>query len=392
MRNAVVLPRSYEAQLIYEARKCGLAEKIYIDIPDALSPQDEEELDKQLYARKWSERQKIFQIVLLFDEIIVPGIDPTNDYQGLAESGYFSFSSIDDYFRYATENNLYENCIAVSSYLKPALMPILLKKLTSSYNNDVKGISKRKFAENIYDAVFTMVEKGKLNFSPKMCEAFEKSEIRYDLSRKKIYESFDFPEDHKDFLLKKITLWTYLCGEIQYEYEYLNMLLDYANSRNANIINCEYQLAKIGCENTDISNMLTNYATIRLECKNIIGTLPRMNSLKDVLELKDKRHKEIFKLRQVLTEFENTVRHSGKRAAIEKVNRDIQLAVKDLNNSSSLFSKIGTWTTMLSVPVTVAEAMLHSPPIIGLPIGLLGTAALVDSKIKEKNNWVHIMR
>lgn len=170
------------------------------------------------------------------------------------------------------------------------------------------------------------------------------------------------------------------------------MLLDYANSRNANIINCEYQLAKIGCENTDISNMLTNYATIRLECKNIIGTLPRMNSLKDVLELKDKRHKEIFKLRQVLTEFENTVRHSGKRAAIEKVNRDIQLAVKDLNNSSSLFSKIGTWTTMLSVPVTVAEAMLHSPPIIGLPIGLLGTAALVDSKIKEKNNWVHIMR
>lgn len=366
--------------------------QVNIDIPDALSPQDEEELDKQLYARKWSERQKIFQIVLLFDEIIVPGIDPTNDYQGLAESGYFSFSSIDDYFRYATENNLYENCIAVSSYLKPALMPILLKKLTSSYNNDVKGISKRKFAENIYDAVFTMVEKGKLNFSPKMCEAFEKSEIRYDLSRKKIYESFDFPEDHKDFLLKKITLWTYLCGEIQYEYEYLNMLLDYANSRNANIINCEYQLAKIGCENTDISNMLTNYATIRLECKNIIGTLPRMNSLKDVLELKDKRHKEIFKLRQVLTEFENTVRHSGKRAAIEKVNRDIQLAVKDLNNSSSLFSKIGTWTTMLSVPVTVAEAMLHSPPIIGLPIGLLGTAALVDSKIKEKNNWVHIMR
>lgn len=186
MRNAVVLPRSYEAQLIYEARKCGLAEKIYIDIPDALSPQDEEELDKQLYARKWSERQKIFQIVLLFDEIIVPGIDPTNDYQGLAESGYFSFSSIDDYFRYATENNLYENCIAVSSYLKPALMPILLKKLTSSYNNDVKGISKRKFAENIYDAVFTMVEKGKFNFSPKMCEAFEKSEIRYDLSQKNI--------------------------------------------------------------------------------------------------------------------------------------------------------------------------------------------------------------
>jgi len=394
MRTAVVLPRRYEGQLLYEAKKSGLAIEHEIPVPGGLTREENEELDNNLYGTAWALRQKMFQMILLFDEIIIPGISPLNDYQRLMDTGFFSMSTIDDYMSYATEKDLYSECGLTSKYLKPALLPILHKKLSQHYDGAVKGLSKRKFAENIYDAFFEAAEKGKALFSPEMVKAFEKSELTYDVRREIAYNTKHyFPKESIEFLMKNLDLWTYLSHQIAYEYEYINMLLDYANERNANIVNCEYQLAKIGCENMDISSMVKNYATIRVECKNIIGTLPKLNSLQEVLELKSNNHKSIVRLRQVLSEFEDTLRHSGGDNAIKNIKHDVELAVKDVNRKSSSLSKIGAWTTILSVPISIAEALLGSLPVVGIPIGLLGTTALIATKhIEHKNSWVHVVR
>lgn len=74
---------------MYEAKKSGLATKLNIDTPNALSAEEDAEIDEFMYARAWITRQKIFQMVLLFDEIIIPGIDPLNDYSRLEETGFF---------------------------------------------------------------------------------------------------------------------------------------------------------------------------------------------------------------------------------------------------------------------------------------------------------------
>lgn len=55
----------------------------------------------------------------------------------------FSFSSIDDYFNYASENELYDECIATSEYLKPVLIPVLYKRISRYYDNYVRDISKK---------------------------------------------------------------------------------------------------------------------------------------------------------------------------------------------------------------------------------------------------------
>lgn len=392
MRTAIVLPRQYEGQFVYEAKKSGLATKLHIDAPNTLSAEEAFEIDELMYARAWSTRQKIFQMVLLFDEIIIPGIDPINDYSGLEETGFFSFSSLDDYLNYASENELYDECIATSEYLKPVLIPVLYKRISCYYDNFVRGISKKKFVENIYHAFFEGMQTGKFAMTPKMQEAIELSEVKRVLKRAHNYMRDGTPKWIRDGL-QRVSIYSELFSEVAYEYEYLNMLLDYANLRNANIVNCDFQLAKIGCGNADISNMLKNYTNIRIECKKAIGELPHITSLQDVITLKEKRGDDITRLRCVLGEFEETIRSAGKEQAIRKIQHDIQLATKDLNRNIPYLTKVGSWTTILSVPITVAEGLLHSLPVVGFPTSVIGAASLIGSKIMEKNSrWVQIVR
>lgn len=392
MRTAIVLPRQYEGQFVYEAKKSGLATKLNIDIPNALSAEEEAELDEFMYARAWGTRQKIFQMVLLFDEIIIPGIEPINDYRGLEETGFFSFSSIDDYFNYASENELYDECMATSEYLKPVLIPALYKRISRYYDNDVRGISKKKFVENIYRAFFEGMQTGRFTMTSRMQEAIELSDVRRALKREHFYMMHGTPKWIRDGI-QCVSICDELFSDVAYEYEYLNMLLDYANKQNANIINCDYQLAKIGCGDADVSNMLKNYANIRIECKRAIGELPHLTSLQDVIALKEKRGSDITRLRRVLGEFEETVRSDGKEKAMRKIQHDIELATKDLNRNIPHLTKVGNWATILSVPITVAETLLHSLPVAGFPAGVIGTASLIGSKIMEKNSgWVQIVR
>ena len=384
MRTAVILPRKYEGKLIYEAQKCGLAKKIDLPTPNALTNEQEESVNKYLYSKLHVIKQKIFRMVLLFDEIIIPGIDPTNDYTGLEASGFFDFSTIDEYIQYGQKHNLYEDCVATSDYLKPALLPVLRKRLSSYYDNDIKDLSKAKFAENIYDTFFTEVESGGSVQTPKMRKAMQIARDRYSLSQKTLSVQQNMSDADRAIFSKFSTLDALLSGEIAYEYEYLNMLLDLSNERSANIVNCEYQLAKIGCSDSDMSIMLDNYATIKVECKNMIGALPKLNSLLEVIDFKNKKRKEIARLRNVLSEFEDIVRTSGRDVAIKNIKHDAELAVRDLNRNISTLAKIGCWTTILSVPITIAESMLHIPPVIGLPVGILGTGSLISSIVTKK--------
>lgn len=391
MRTTIILPRDYEGQFVYEARKCGLATKIDIPGPNAFSSVQEDALDQALYFHYGARKQKIFQMVLLFDEIIIPAIDPTNDYSQLQKSGYFNISSLDDYMHYAQKNKLYDDCIADSLYLKHALLPVLNKRLTSFYDNDIKTISKRRFAENLYDAFFASKATGNIQLSPDMKKAVDLVIARKKRQRELHYSIHNIEYD--DYLTNNALLFYEIWENIASEYEYLCMLLEMAYERNAYFINCEYRLDKIGCEKTDMSYMLDDYATICIECQDIIRMLPKPTSLIDVIRIKESKEKEIRRLRQILSEFESTVRSSGKADAIKSVRHDAQLAVKDLNQGISSLTKVGKWTTMLSVPIAIAEDLLHMHPFVGVTVGTVGMMALIQTEIKKRNSgWINILR
>ena len=256
----------------------------------------------------------------------------------------------------------------------------------------MRDISKKKFVENIYCSFFEGIQTGKFTMTSRMQEAVELNDVRRVLKRERTYMMHGTPRWIRDGL-QCVSIYDELFSEVAYEYEYLNMLLDYANIRNANIVNCDFQLAKIGCGNADVSNMIKNYTNIRIECKKVIGELPHLTSLQDVITLKEKRGSDITRLRRVLGEFEETIRSAGKEQAMRKIQHDIELATRDLNRNIPRLTKVGNWTTMLSVPITVAEGLLHSLPVAGLPTGVIGAASLIGSKIMEKNSrWVQIVR
>ena len=87
MRTTIILPRDYENQFIYEARKCGLATKLDIPMPCPLLPEQEDILDQAMFSRFGARKQKIFQMVLLFDDIIIPAIHYTNVFTKLTILG-----------------------------------------------------------------------------------------------------------------------------------------------------------------------------------------------------------------------------------------------------------------------------------------------------------------
>jgi hypothetical protein len=242
MRTAVILPRHFESQFVYEAEKCGLATRIDMShiIPNALSLEAEKQFDIEMYERCYAMKQKIFQMILLFDEIIIHGIMPTHEYSKLTETGFFSLSNLENFMAYPFENGLYDDCVAVSQYLKPALLPSLKKNIGRWYIIRDKRISIQKFVETIYDAVFEGVQNNNVFLLKKIENLLRLNEHEFYSWRELFFERYQCDEVYKDYERNHQTLWKRLAGEITYEYEHLNTILDISNKRDANIVNCEY--------------------------------------------------------------------------------------------------------------------------------------------------------
>jgi hypothetical protein len=132
---------------------------------------------------------------------------------------------------------------------------------------------------------------------------------------------------------------------------------------------------------------------IKIECKNIIGTLPKLNTLHDVIKLKENKHRDIVRLRQVLGDFEMLLRITNNKDALSRIMRGIQTAKNDLNKGSGAFAEIGKWITILSVPIAIAETLLFNAPLIGLPLGVLGAMSVAGTSLLErKNGWINVIR
>jgi hypothetical protein len=100
-----------------------------------------------------------------------------------------------------------------------------------------------------------------------------------------------------------------LCWQLQISYDH-----------DSTIVNCEYHLANIGCESfgSDINPVMDAYKILQVECARMLGKLPEMGSLQEVLRLKEKRPKDVHNLRQELSRIEHEIRNGGTQSAIEK--------------------------------------------------------------------------
>ena len=88
---------------------------------------------------------------------------------------------------------------------------------------------------------------------------------------------------------------------------------------------------------------------------------------------------------------ENVLRTEGREKAIIEAANDVRKASSALSKCEKV-NKIGKWTTLLSVPMGVAE-MLLGGGIGGFGLSVIGTATyLINEMIKRNNSWCEVVR
>lgn len=374
MRNSIILPFNYEKIFVIEAKKSGLIKPKEICDDSSLSEIYHED---EIYNRCYRTRQNLFQMILLYDELIMQDFDAAYDFNKINSFGHFKIYPFEDFYYFDAVNH--EDNSLYAEYLKPAMLKCLKKgskDFFESKNN--KKVSYSKLISELYDYIFGVSD----NISENAMQLLKLNEKKYEL------KYLDAPPEFTEMGFE-----TELNAVFTGFYDLLCWELKISTEHEAYIVNSEFQLSKIGCDiyEENINTYLDAYKILKCECANIIGTLPHMCSIEDAILLKQKRKKDIKNLREVIDNLENVLRSEGREKAIIKAVEDVKKASTALSKCERV-NRIGKWTTLFSVPVGVIE-MLLGGGFGGLGLSVIGTATcLIDEKIKKNNGWCEVIR
>lgn len=384
MKNSIILPLNYEKVFMMEARKSGLIK--HKEIPNTPDLSAVDQYEDEVYKRYYKVKQNLFQMILLYDELIIQDSDPTFEYNKIENMGNFKMYPFDDFYYFDAKQQ--ENNALYAEYLKPAILKLLKKELKSYFpisNN--RKVSYNKIISELYDFIFEIHD----SISKNTMELLELNDIAYKLRNRKninIMKNLDAPN-----ILIEGRFATDIISWVRLFYDQLCWQLKISSEQDAYIVNSEFQLSKIGCNiyEENINTYMDAYKILKCECANIIGTLPHICSIEEAISLKEKRKNDIKNLREVISNLENVLRTEGREKAILEATKDVRKASTALSKCEKV-NKIGKWTTLLSVPMGIAE-MLLGGGIGGFGLSVIGTATcLIDEKIKKNNSWCEIVR
>lgn len=384
MKNSIILPLNYEKVFMMEARRSGLIK--HKEIPNAPDLSAFDYYEDEVYKRYYKVKQNLFQMIVLYDELIIQDSDPTFEYNEIENIGNFKIYPFDDFYYFDAKQQ--ENNALYAEYLKPAILKLLKKDLKSYFpisNN--RKVSYNKMISELYDFIFEIHD----SISKNTMELLELNEIAYKLRNRKninIMKNLNAPN-----ILIEGRFVADIISWVRLYYDQLCWQLKISSEQDAYIVNSEFQLSKIGCNiyEENINTYMEAYQILKCECANIIGTLPHICSIEEAISLKEKRKNDIKNLREVISNLENVLRTEGREKAILEATKDVRKASSALSKCEKV-NKIGKWTTLLSVPMGIAE-MLLGGGIGGFGLSVIGTATcLIDEKIKKNNSWCEIVR
>lgn len=356
MRQSIILPGKYQNVFLNEAEKSGLIEKLY-------NPADELYLSKEFIEAEAdfknemnanvNARQNIYRILLLFDNIILSDVTKNYNYDKLKSTGLFSLFYFEDFY----ESDLFhkEDRIINATCYKYVILPVFINEIESYFKVGQPVGGFKSFASDLYDSILLnkklpqkhneFVFLNKENFNKRLKAHFDYLRSNFGKVPDTLTEKKRF---FNDLMLILCNLYESLCWQLKI-----------SDEQNAAILNCDFQLAKMGFD--EISNKANQsieaYRILKLECSKIIGSLPTLNSIQEVINLKEQRYNDLHNLKQELSHLEDEIRRGNSQRAIEKAANDISKASKALSYGN-IASKVSKWTNTFMIPVTVASFFL----------------------------------
>lgn len=391
MRNTIILPAKLESLFVYEAEKSGLVKSIYSPADEIYDKDDLTSADiffKHMLDNKIVDRQNLFRTLLLFDDIILSNATENYEYDKLIETGFFSIFYLEDAL--SSDPIHSDGHIEFATYLKPAILPVFENVVKSYFRYGEAEGGFTNFISDLYDTIL-LGEK-----LPKKHNDFIKiNKTLFDIRNKKNVERLKAEFKDVPKILSTERFFSDTSGLLCTLYESLCWQLEISSNKDAAIIDCDFQLANIGCEEytNDISNSMKAYNILRIECGKIIGTLPQMNSIQEVLRIKEQRKNDIHNLKQELARLEYELRSGNPIKAVEKAAKDIEKASKALSKGN-ITKKVTKWTNIFSIPIEIASLYMGHPEIaIGTGVvDIIGKASsAIEASIIDKNKWFEII-
>lgn len=390
MRHSVILSNFYEQLLLHEAKKSGLIKEMPILSEKLYNPDEMQEVSlffNSLLDKRTEERKKLLQVILLFDEIILPSAPGSYDYNRLKDIGTFKIIPFDDFY-YDSSRKKEGQDLHVQQ-LKQAILPVAEKRLKSYYEKMPNSLDYSDFVSALYDSVLSF------KALPRKYRYINKINKRLFDERNTEYYNIAEAMQMPDSLLKAGRFFTDVAGIICSMYDELSWQLQISSENEATIMNCEYQLANIGCESftSEVDSAMNAYKILSVECRNAMGTLPEVDSIQEVIQIKEKRKHDLHNLREVLSQLEYEIKNSGSISAIKKAAKDISKASKALSVGNRV-SQVTRWTNRFLLPLSVASIFMQNKEVViasGI-IGVIGrTATIVGDSISQRNNWIELI-
>ena len=383
MANSVILPGSYQDLLIYEGFKSNLLE-------DTLDMSNDPDFDvnviprqrEQAYKIYRNQRQKFFQTILLYDNLILPEADPTVNFGRLDDYG-FKIYEIEESLGYDARTESDYDLKVIS--LKNAIVDKFVERHKFAFPQIELSASPKEIAEAIYDECFNLRT---LNES-------EKNEIKklmlYIKRRAMSITPSDYDSRDTEFLSN---LTSNVFSEMSFLYNDINWLLNLSADNNAYIINSGYNLTDLGIVK---NKKFDAYRTLKIAYKDAINELPGFNNLKEVLNTKKQKKRELNGLRCEISAIEQILSSNNpdrELKALEKATNDLKLAVAAVNKGLPIIEAVGGFSTVIGIPMSASSFFCSAIPlsITGLAIAVTGGAMFVVGKKLEKKKWCEIIR
>jgi len=277
-----------------------------------------------------------------------------------------------------------------SMLLKPIILNTLMRDFSGSktYKDILKecGANPRAFYSRVFDVMYSATP-------PAVDESLERTMIKFNQK----YGEHIFgerPEDAQERKWSTRGLW------LDYIDNLLNRLmtmLELSVTKNAVLMQNEFSVSGLRTEDSPLHGMegdglVNSYRILGVACEQIIGTLPKLESIDQVLNLKEKRMADIHRLRTALGRIEEALRE-GQPRAFEKATTEVKKASGELAFANSV-QRVGRWGTYLLAPLPLVELLLTGGiPIAGIGAAAFGSATtLISHEVAKRASWVQVIR
>lgn len=334
-----------------------------------------------------SKIQDLFQMFIIYEKVIFPAVDPNYNLDELLLTGHIEYDTYDDMEKKLDfKQRIPEIDYPFSQYLKPLIIDSLCEGHRSFFKN-TKDYTLKECCSIAYDYCYpdvknkTYTKNNRNLFSKILDENLDDFKFR----NQKSINATGLSAEKSQML--------YITSDIASSVEILTYELQLSSEHDCPIIQSHFDFNKISYFGNMYNHITRDaYVLLKIECRNILGELPYIESFTQALSIKNKKKNEIKNLRSVLIELNYVLKEEGQEKAITKIVKDIHKAQLELTKGNP-YKKVAKWTQFIAVPIAAAETLLQSQTFFGISIEAIGQLVEIIPEVKRRqNNWLEVFR